>query len=64
VILTAEDEWSARELYKEGADYVLLPHFIGGQELAQIISADHNFESLSGLKERDLKLIRDYNLVK
>ena len=63
-ILTAEDEWHARELYKEGADYVLLPHFIGGQELAQIISADHNFESLSGLKERDLKLIRDYNLVK
>ncbi|MBI2010887.1 MAG: cation:proton antiporter [Candidatus Colwellbacteria bacterium] len=64
IILTAEDEWHGRELYKEGADYVLLPHFIGGQELAQMISANHNFANLKDLKERDLKLIRDYTLVK
>ncbi len=57
VILTAEDEWSARELYKEGADYVILPRFLGGQELARIISEDHNFSSLKELKKRDLKLI-------
>ncbi|MDP3991846.1 MAG: cation:proton antiporter [Candidatus Colwellbacteria bacterium] len=57
VILTAEDEWSARELYKEGADYVILPRFLGGQELAKIISQDHNFSSLKELKKRDLKLI-------
>ncbi len=57
VILTAEDEWSARELYKEGADYVILPRFLGGQELARIISEDKNFSGLKELKKRDLKLI-------
>ena len=57
IVLTAEDEWSARELYKEGADYVILPRFLGGQELAKIINQDHNLTSLKELKERDLKLI-------
>lgn len=57
LILTAEDERSARELYKEGADYVILPHFLGGQELARIIGEDHKFTSLKDLKKRDLKLI-------
>ncbi|MBI2506686.1 MAG: cation:proton antiporter [Candidatus Colwellbacteria bacterium] len=57
VILTAEDEWSARELYKKGADYVILPRFLGGQELAQLVSEDHKFTSLKKLKEHDLKLI-------
>lgn len=57
LIVTAEDEWSARELYREGADYVILPRFLGGQELAKMISGDQNFRSLKALKERDLKLI-------
>ena len=57
IVLTAEDEWSARELYKEGADYVILPRFLGGQELAKIINQDHNLTSLKELKKRDLKLI-------
>ena len=57
VVLTAEDEWSARELYREGADYVLLPHLIGGQELARVIGENHDFSGLKELKKRDLKLI-------
>ncbi|MEX2033355.1 MAG: cation:proton antiporter [Candidatus Colwellbacteria bacterium] len=57
LILTAEDEWSARQLYKKGADYVILPRFLGGQELARILSEDHKFTSLKELKKRDLKLI-------
>lgn len=57
VIVTAEDEWSARELYQEGADYVILPRFLGGQELARLINEDHNFRSLRELRKRDLKLI-------
>lgn len=57
LILTAEDERSAQELYKEGADYVILPRFLGGQELARLISEDHKFTSLKELKKRDLKLI-------
>lgn len=59
LIVTAEDEWSARELYREGADYVILPRFLGGQELARVISEDHHFASLKELKKRDLKLIGD-----
>jgi len=54
VILTAESEKDAEELYKEGADYVILPHFLGGKELVDILSKDHTFSSLKKLKERDI----------
>jgi len=54
VILTAESEKEAEELYKEGADYVILPHFLGGKELVDILSKDHTFSSLKKLKERDI----------
>jgi Kef-type K+ transport system membrane component KefB len=54
VILTAESEKEAEELYKEGADYVILPHFLGGKELVDILSKDHSFSSLKKLKERDI----------
>lgn len=54
VILTAESEKDAEELYKEGADYVILPHFLGGKELVDILGKDHTFTSLKKLKERDI----------
>ncbi len=56
VILTAESEKEAEELYKEGADYVILPHFLGGKELVDILNKDHTFSSLNKLKERDISL--------
>ena len=37
VILTARQISEAFKLYDEGADYVILPHFLGGQYTAQII---------------------------
>ena len=43
--------------YQRGADYVILPRFLGGQELARLISEDSNFSSLKELKKRDLRLI-------
>lgn len=58
IILTAESEKDARELYDEGADYVILPHFLGGRELVEIIDRDHTFASLNKLKARDLSAIR------
>ncbi len=58
IILTAESEKDARELYDEGADYVILPHFLGGRELVEIIDRDHTFASLNKLKVRDLSAIR------
>jgi Kef-type K+ transport system membrane component KefB len=39
VIMTANDVSEAEKLYKAGADYVLLPHSVGGEFLAHII--DH-----------------------
>jgi len=52
-IVTADDERHARELYKEGADYVLIPHFIGGQELAEIIGGSGGLGRLKKLRQRD-----------
>ena len=57
-ILTAESEHEAEDLYDLGADYVLLPHFIGGVEVAEIIAKDRDLANLDSLRERDFKLIR------
>jgi len=57
IIVTAEDEAGAVRLYEAGADYVLLPHFIGGLQLARTIQEDSSLESLKRLKEQDLAVI-------
>jgi len=36
VIVNAQHEWEAKEYYKEKADYVLYPHFVGAQHLIQL----------------------------
>lgn len=56
VIVTAQTEWEGKELYDEGVDYVLLPHFIGGRQLADIIGNDL-FGSLADLRQHDLALL-------
>ncbi len=61
IILTADNEREANELYSEGADYVILPHFLGGRELVDILGKDHSFVSLRELKERDLNLMRNFS---
>lgn len=38
VIVVAQNQDEARELYKAGADYVVLPHLAGGRHIAKIIS--------------------------
>jgi voltage-gated potassium channel len=37
VVLTASDSETAERLYKKGADYVLVPHTLGGHWLAQVL---------------------------
>ncbi|MBI5038069.1 MAG: cation:proton antiporter [Candidatus Kerfeldbacteria bacterium] len=37
VIVTAYNAWEARHLYEAGADYVVLPHFLGGKHLASLV---------------------------
>ncbi|MFA5134696.1 MAG: cation:proton antiporter family protein [Patescibacteria group bacterium] len=39
MIVTAYSIWEAKRLYREGADYVVLPHLLGGEHLASIITA-------------------------
>jgi len=55
VIATADDEHQARELYNEGADYVIVPHYVGGKEIAELITGNKSFRQLKKLKEKDLK---------
>lgn len=57
IIVAGTDEAEALELYELGADYVLLPHFIGGMHLADIIQANHSISSLNKLKKRQLKTL-------
>ena len=57
IVLTAETEWEAKRFYEGGADYVILPHFVGGLQIAQAIKSDKGFNQLEALKEHDLGLL-------
>ncbi len=57
LIVTARRITDAFELYKEGADYVILPHFLGGEYVANLIK---EFEKDKGIyKKEKEKQIRD-----
>jgi Kef-type K+ transport system membrane component KefB len=51
LVLTAVDQVDAERLYKAGADYVLVPHSVGGEFLAAILS------------RQDLKLFSKYGQI-
>ena len=50
-IAMAYEAQDAKELYKKGADYVILPHLAGGRHLAKIL-----------LDKNHIKLIEDYKI--
>ena len=56
VIMMAFDTHDARQLYKEGADYVILPHLAGGRQVAKILS-EGDLEKLESLREKDRKYL-------
>lgn len=56
VVMMALDSKDASELYKEGADYVVLPHLAGGRQIAKIIS-DNHLDKIENLKEKDRKYL-------
>lgn len=58
LIVAANDEDEALDLYQAGADYVLLPHFVGGVHLTDIISSHSDSASLRKLKTKHLETIR------
>lgn len=61
-VVRAENERDAMELYKNGADYVLLPHFTSGQYLGKTISISPTLEISQELKEKDIALLEQMRL--
>ena len=57
LIVTAETEDEAVTLYERGADYVLLPHFVGGLQIARLLEEDRTLKSLEKMREQDWSLI-------
>ena len=55
LILTARQISDAFELYKAGADYVILPHFLGGEYVADLIKRAKNNRAFY-LREKDVEL--------
>ncbi|MBI4078788.1 MAG: cation:proton antiporter [Candidatus Levybacteria bacterium] len=49
VIVVARDFTDAKKLYERGADYVVVPHFLGGKHLAKMIK-DNTLEKLDSRK--------------
>jgi len=58
VIVRAEQEREAETLYKNGADYVLLPHSTSGHYLGKIVASDPTVKVLQQLKKNDLEFIK------
>jgi len=59
LIVNAQQEWEAREYYKEGADYVLYPHFVGAQHLAQLFRQGvWDKQAAAKLKKLDQKILQ------
>lgn len=56
VVVLAQDESDAKRLYKAGADYVVLPHLMGGRHLANIIKNDA-LEKIDDIKKKDLNYL-------
>lgn len=58
IILTADSEWEGRELYDAGADYVIMPHFLEGGHLGEILSDNLWSKKILAMRVRDLQVIR------
>lgn len=57
VILTAHDETEALFLYDKGADYVIVPHLLGGLHIAKLLGKNQDIKDLKTLKQHHLKLL-------
>lgn len=56
IIVLAQEANEARQLYKAGANYVVLPHLAGGRHVAKIIK-ENNLDRLERLKAVDLAVL-------
>ncbi len=54
IIVLGQDQQEAKELYRAGADYVMIPYIIGGHHLAKIIK-ENKLDSLSDYRQKEAK---------
>lgn len=60
IIVTARQISDALDLYKSGADYVILPHFLGGEYTSKIIeSAKENKNIYKKEREKQIKDLKE-----
>ncbi len=60
VLLTGRQIEDALELYDAGADYVILPHFLGGEYTAKLIEIARNNDNIyQKEKARELKILKE-----
>lgn len=57
LIVTAQNEQDAKQMYQHDVDYVLLPHYINGLHLTRILKHPHPHQHLSRLKQQHLKAL-------
>ncbi len=57
-IFFALETFFARALYKEGANYVVLPHLAGGRHLAKIIADKNHLELIEEYKAKDMRYFK------
>lgn len=57
VIVAAFDKNDAKEFYKMGADYVIMPHVAGGNHLANLLISDNHLELIEEYKAKEKSLI-------
>ena len=57
IIVVAFETDDAKMFYKEGADYVVLPHLAGGRHLAKILVDEKHLELIENYKSRDLSAL-------
>lgn len=53
VVVAAFDKSDARDFYKAGADYVIMPHIAGGNHLASILVNDNHLKLIEDYKEKE-----------
>lgn len=58
VIVAAFEKQDAKEFYKMGADYVIMPHIAGGNHLANILVEDNHLKLIEEYKEREKDYIK------
>ncbi|MBW6442361.1 cation:proton antiporter [Patescibacteria group bacterium] len=60
VILRAHNIQDAMDLYSQGADYVLTPHFLGGEYISNMLKEnDTRLEKYKKEKEKHIKMLKE-----